>query len=746
MKKKMILSIFIASTLYANTEGMVEAFNINEYNINTNTFKSKKNGINAEFGAAGFRIGTNLVAKNNFKEFKSSTAYVQYTTPRYMGVNARIRGKYSFETQLELNTKLSYMPKNNLEISLENTINPTVNGKDLKYKNILTEKSESIDYKAISHAYKLETKYKNENVEFIADLLFQHIYSKHTEEKTDKIKQLEDRIKMLEKVVPLLEKKKELSDKVTELENKLKIANNKDAAISKIEKDIQDKKNTYDSQKAEQTKNIETLKTETTNLEKTKTEKEQEKVKKENEKKDLEQKIQKLEQELADAQRKETEAKTAKEHAEQEYSSLEQEIQKIENQKQEIENKLNEEKEKKVKAEQEFNEIKLKKEKTDRINDQKLDEIDKKFKNISDETEKAKLKKQMEEIYREDHNNKEELDNKKNELEKLTNIVNEKEKDKTRLEQEIQTKKQKLDIKMQEKQRAEQEYQEEKNKEAQREQKQQDLNAKKQELTEKQNAYETAKQQFEQAEENYDSKNNELNALQQDMEVKEREHEAQIQKLNKDKADVEEDFNKKDQFSSELAEKKKEVEANKAEIEKLDKNSLTLEKAKAEKEYQLKNKDKIIEHYKANPYKVVSNEFYFGTKLGLKYKKNDFGFEGNLIAGGAYKEKEKEDEGVTHHIKEMYALSKLELAMNYRVAVAPFLYLIPEVGGMVKVDEVDFKKIPEIEYNISPKVAIEYKPIDKFTFRVEADVKNSFKNKNYIDSVVNTNLNIKYVW
>lgn len=742
MKKTMILSIFIASTLYASTEGMVEAFNINEYNINTNTFKSKKNGINAEFGAAGFRIGTNLVAKNNFKEFKSSTAYVQYTTPRYMGVNARIRSKYSFETQLELNTKLSYMPKNDLEISLESTINPTVNGKDLKYKNILTEKSESIDYKAISHAYKLETKYKNENVEFIADLLFQHIYSKHTEEKTDKIKQLEDRIKMLEKVVPLLEKKKELSDKVTELENKLKIANNKDAAISKIEKDIQDKKNTYDSQKAEQTKNIETLKTETTNLEKTKTEKEQEKVKKENEKKDLEQKIQKLEQELADAQRKETEAKTAKEHAEQEYSSLEQEIQKIENQKQEIENKLNEEKEKKVKAEQEFNEIKLKKEKTDRINDQKLDEIDKKFKNISDETEKAKLKKQMEEIYREDHNNKEELDNKKNELEKLTNIVNEKEKDKTRLEQEIQTKKQKLDIKMQEKQRAEQEYQEEKNKEAQREQKQQDLNAKKQELTEKQNAYETAKQQFEQAEENYDSKNNELNALQQDMEVKEREHEAQIQKLNKDKADVEEDFNKKDQFSSELAEKKKEVEANKAEIEKLDKNSLTLEKAKAEKEYQLKNKDKIIEHYKANPYKVVSNEFYFGTKLGLKYKKNDFGFEGNLIAGGAYKEKEKDDERVI----EMYALSKLELAMNYRVAVAPFLYLIPEVGGMVKVDEVDFKKIPEIEYNISPKVAIEYKPIDKFTFRVEADVKNSFKNKNYIDSVVNTNLNIKYVW
>ena len=230
------------------------------------------------------------------------------------------------------------------------------------------------------------------------------------------------------------------------------------------------------------------------------------------------------------------------------------------------------------------------------------------------------------------------------------------------------------------------------------------------------------------------------------MEVKKTEHEAQIQKLTKDKADVEEDFNKKDQFSSELAEKKKEVEANKAEIEKLDKNSLTLEKAKAEKEYQLKNKDKIIEHYKANPYKVVSNEFYFGTKLGLKYKKNDFGFEGNLIAGGAYKEKEKEDEGVTHHIKEMYALSKLELAMNYRVAVAPFLYLMPEVGGMVKLDKVDFKKIPEIEYNISPKVAIEYKPIDKFTFRVEADVKNSFKNKNYIDSVVNTNLNIKYVW
>lgn len=285
MKKTMILSIFIASALYASTEGMVEAFNINEYNINTNTFKSKKTGINAEFGAAGFRIGTNLVAKNNFTEFKSSTAYVQYTTPRYMGVNARIRSKYSFETQLELNTKLSYMPKNDLEISLESTINPTVNGKDLKYKNILTEKSESIDYKAISHEYKLETKYKNENIEFIADLLFQHIYSKHTEEKTDKIKQLEDRINMLEKVVPLLEKKKELSDKVTELENKLKIASNKDAAISKIEKDIQDKKNTYDSQKAEQTKKIEALKIEKTNLEKTKTEKEQEKVTKENEKK-----------------------------------------------------------------------------------------------------------------------------------------------------------------------------------------------------------------------------------------------------------------------------------------------------------------------------------------------------------------------------------------------------------------------------------------------------------------------------
>ena len=95
MNKLAITSIFLTSVLYANVHGNVEAFNNNQYKINSNKFSAKETGINAEVEVLGFKIGTHLVAQDNFTKFTSSNVYAQYTTPAYKGIKGEFRGKAS---------------------------------------------------------------------------------------------------------------------------------------------------------------------------------------------------------------------------------------------------------------------------------------------------------------------------------------------------------------------------------------------------------------------------------------------------------------------------------------------------------------------------------------------------------------------------------------------------------------------------------------------------------------------------
>ena len=100
MNKIAIASLFLTSALYANVHGNVEAFNKNQYTIDTNEFSAKETGVNAEVEVLGFKLGTHLVAQDNFTKYTSSNVYIQYTTPEYKGFKGEFRGKASLGAQL----------------------------------------------------------------------------------------------------------------------------------------------------------------------------------------------------------------------------------------------------------------------------------------------------------------------------------------------------------------------------------------------------------------------------------------------------------------------------------------------------------------------------------------------------------------------------------------------------------------------------------------------------------------------
>ena len=274
MNKIAIASLFLTSALYANVHGNVEAFNKNQYTIDTNEFSAKETGINAEVEVLGFKLGTHLVAQDNFTKYTSSNVYIQYTTPEYKGLKGEFRGKASLGAQLELGTKLIYEPTSDLEISFASTFNPGINGKTLEYKNVLKDEDVKIeknsDTKLFAHSYVLEAKYAKDNLKVTGDLLLQHVNERYEEKKQDQIEDLDKNIDKLKKQRDLLTANKDLRkkaniskeefEKVKVTEEQLKQANQDyDKKLNDLNQKINDKK--------EETKKISDLEKEISPLE-----------------------------------------------------------------------------------------------------------------------------------------------------------------------------------------------------------------------------------------------------------------------------------------------------------------------------------------------------------------------------------------------------------------------------------------------------------------------------------------------
>ncbi len=214
MNKIAITSILLASVLYANVHGNVEAFNKNEYKINTNKFSAKETGINAEVEVLGFKLGAHLVAQDNFTHYTSSNVYVKYTTPAYKGVKGDFKGEISLGTKAELGAKINYEIAKDLELNFDSTFNIGINGKTLEYKNVLTDENVRIEKtgytKLFAHSYVLGAKYTKDNLKLTGDLLLQHVNERYEEKRQNHV---EAEIEQLKKKKELLEENKALREK-----------------------------------------------------------------------------------------------------------------------------------------------------------------------------------------------------------------------------------------------------------------------------------------------------------------------------------------------------------------------------------------------------------------------------------------------------------------------------------------------------------------------------------------------------
>ena len=258
MNKLAITSIFLTSVLYANVHGNVEAFNNNQYKINSNKFSAKETGINAEVEVLGFKIGTHLVAQDNFTKFTSSNVYAQYTTPAYKGIKGEFRGKASLGAQLELGTKLIYEPVKDLELSFASTFNPGINGKNLEYKNVLTDEGVTIEKdsetKLFAHSYVFEAKYTKDTLKVTGDLLLQHVNERYEKKKPNQVEALEKNIDKLRKTKELLEKNKELREIAKASKEEFEKVNVTEEEANKIKTDYTTKEEELKAKSAEKDK------------------------------------------------------------------------------------------------------------------------------------------------------------------------------------------------------------------------------------------------------------------------------------------------------------------------------------------------------------------------------------------------------------------------------------------------------------------------------------------------------------
>ena len=779
MNKIAITSILLASVLYANVHGNVEAFNKNQYEINNNKFSAKETGINAEVEALGFKLGAHLVAQDNFTHYTSSDVYIKYTTPAYKGVKGDFKGEISLGTKAELGAKINYEIAKDLELSFDSTFNIGINGKTLEYKNVLTDENVRIeknkDTKLFAHSYVLEAKYTKDNLKVLGDLLFQHVNERYEEKRQDKIADVEAEIEQLKKKKELLENNKALREKfnvskeefensnVTEEEiNKIKEEYNKkekelkaksdekkskQEEVDKLEKEIKPLedglnekiKNEQESEAAAK-KAFETADNEykeakqkeqqaLSELNQTKTESEKykveeltkEKAKKEQEKKPHQDQINQFEKAIGPKKNK------IKEKIKNKFIEICKELKS--NEKNEIENKI-----KDLEKTINNNEGKTK-EKIDEFLNKNVNLITKevglgeKLKSFANEINaEEETVRNVSNTLKSDENKIQRLDNEIKEIDAKIAKVNENKQALDTKQQKYNDLKKLLDEKQANKTRKEAEYNEKK---AARENSEKTYD-KIEELKGKRTEFETAKTKLESLEKEENSLRTELsNALNKKsaLEKKMTDKNAKEATYNQDKQNLNDNETKlkKEGFTGEI--KAEDVEKKLNEIN-------------AEIEKKENNKDQDKEVLEKNPYKMEENTIYVGAKLGVEYTYKNLGVEGKLTLGTAYKSVKKDKEKVE---SKFMPYAKLNGKINYNFEVKKNIFIVPELSGQVTADKLTTSDL-NIKYSLTPKVAFKCIPVNNLLISADLELSNNFEKVEYKGSTLGTNISIKYMW
>ncbi|WP_066728885.1 hypothetical protein [Sneathia sanguinegens] len=773
MNKIAITSILLASVLYANVHGNVEAFNKNQYEINNNKFSAKETGINAEVEALGFKLGAHLVAQDNFTHYTSSNVYIKYTTPAYKGVTGDFKGEISLGTKAELGAKINYEIAKDLELSFDSTFNIGINGKTLEYKNVLTDENVRIeknkDTKLFAHSYVLEAKYTKDNLKVIGDLLLQHVNERYEEKRQNHV---EAEIEQLKKKKELLEENKVLREKFNASKKEFEKSNVTEEELKQAKQDYDKKEEELKAKSAEKKskqEEVDKLEKEIKPLEdglkeKIKNEQESEATAKkafetaDNEYKAAKQKEQQAFTELKQLHQENqkynvdelTKERAKKEKEKEPYKNHINEYQgKVTN----LKNKIKEEIKKKIEeicAGLQSEEIKSKiktLEKTINNNEgktqEKIDEflsknvdlitkevgLGKKLKDFANEINKnEETVRTVSDILKSEENKIQQLDNEIKEIDAKIAKVNENKKALDTKQKEYDNAKKISGEKQDNKTKKETEYNKKK---ADREdvEKTYDKIA---ELKDKRAELEAAKTKLASLEKEENTLRTELsNALNK---------KSALEKKMTDKNTKEATYNQdKQNLTDNETKLKKEVFTGEIKAEDVEKK---LNEINAEIEKKENNKDQDKEVLEKNPYKMEENTVYFGAKLGVEYTYKNLGVEGKLTLGTAYKSVKKDKEKVE---SKFMPYVKLNGKINYNFEVKKNIFIVPELSGQVTADKLTTSDL-NIKYSLTPKVAFKCLPLNNLLISADLELSNNFEKVQYKGSALGTNISIKYMW
>ncbi len=773
MNKIAITSILLASVLYANVHGNVEAFNKNEYKINTNKFSAKETGINAEVEVLGFKLGAHLVAQDNFTHYTSSNVYVKYTTPAYKGVKGDFKGEISLGTKAELGAKINYEIAKDLELNFDSTFNIGINGKTLEYKNVFTDENVRIEKtgytKLFAHSYVLGAKYTKDNLKLTGDLLLQHVNERYEEKRQNhveaEIEQLKKKKELLEENKALREKfnvSKEEFEKSNVTEEKLKQANqeydekekglnakieekkSKQEEVDKLEKEIKPLedglkekiKNEQESEVAAK-KAFETADNEykaaMQNEKQALTELEQ--IKEESEEYDVD-KLTKTKGE------KEKEKKTHQDHINKNEKLIEPRKKEI---KEMIKNKIaeictglkSEEIKSKIKTLEETlnNNVGKTQEKIDEFLSKNVDLITKekdlgnKLKDFAKEiNNKEGALKTVSDFMEIDKSAIQQLDNEINEIDAKIAKGKENKKALETKQKEYDNLKKISGEKQDDRTKKETEYNAKKlarenvektyDKITELEGKRTELKTAKTKLLSLENEENNLRTEKDKAL----SKKTDLERNMTDKNTKEATYNQDMQNLTDNETKL-----KKEVFTGEIKE---------GEVEK------KLKEVNAEIEKKEKNKDQVKEALEKNPYKMEENTIYVGAKLGVEYAYKNLGVEGKLTLGTAYKSVKKDKE---KEVSEFMPYAKLNGKINYNFEVKKNIFIVPELSGQVTADKLTTSDL-NIKYSLTPKVAFKCTPVNNLLISADLELSNNFEKVKYKGSALGTNISIKYMW
>ena len=776
MNKIAITSILLASVLYANVHGNVEAFNKNQYEINNNKFSAKETGINAEVEALGFKLGAHLVAQDNFTHYTSSNVYIKYTTPAYKGVTGDFKGEISLGTKAELGAKINYEIAKDLELSFDSTFNIGINGKTLEYKNVLTDENVRIeknkDTKLFAHSYVLEAKYTKDNLKVIGDLLLQHVNERYEEKRQNHV---EAEIEQLKKKKELLEENKVLREKFN--------ASKKEFEKSNVtEEELKQAKQDYDKKEEE-------LKA-----------KSAEKKSKQEEVDRLEKEIKPLEDGLKEKIKNEQESEAA---AKKEFETADNEYKAA---KQKEEQALSELNQTKIESEKynvgELNEKKAKKEQEKKPHQDQINQYEKVIEPKKNQI-KEKIKNKFIEICKElKSNEKNEIENKIKDLEKTINNNEGKTQEKINeflnenkdlivkesglgeklksFANEINAEEETVRTVSDTLKRDENKIQQLDNEIKEIDAKIAKVNENKQALDTKQKEYDNAKKISGEKQDNKTKKETEYNKKKADREdvektydkiaeLKDKRAELEAAKTKLASLEKEENtlrtelsnaLNKKSALEKKMTDKNTKEATYNQDMQNLNDNETKLKKemftgeinaenvekklkeVNAEIDEREKNKDQAKEALEKNTYKMEENTIYVGAKLGVEYTYKNLGVEGKLTLGTAYKSVKKDKEKVE---SKFMPYVKLNGKINYNFEVKKNIFIVPELSGQVTADKLTTSDL-NIKYSLTPKVAFKCLPLNNLLISADLELSNNFEKVQYKGSALGTNISIKYMW